>query len=93
MGASNLSKWRRARSENFLRKMQGAKMNLRQLENLQNRIRAVPDDEWSAAATIVIGQKRQETGIANWLPSLLNGRREFEERTLALVEEKQKEIT
>ena len=69
------------------------KQNLRLLENLQAKIRAIPNEEWSAAATIVIEQKRQEAGIANWLPSLLNGRREFEERTIALVEEKQKEIT
>ena len=66
------------------------KPNLRLLENFQDRIRAIPDDEWSAAGRVVIEQKRQETGIANWLPSLLNGRREFEERTLAFVEEKRK---
>ena len=62
------------------------KQNLRLLENLQDKIEAIPDDEWSAAATIVIEQKRQEIGIANWLPSFHNGRREFEERTIALVE-------
>jgi hypothetical protein len=67
------------------------KKNLRQLENLQDKVAAIPIEEWDAAATIVIEQKRQETGIANWLPSFHNGRREFSERTIDLVEERRKE--
>jgi hypothetical protein len=67
------------------------KPNLRLLENFQDRIRAIPDDEWSAAGRVVIEQKRQETGIANWLPSFHNGRHEFEKRTLALVEERRRQ--
>jgi hypothetical protein len=67
------------------------KKNLRQIENLQDKIAAIPEEEWFAAARIVIEQKRQETGIANWVPKPLNGRREFEERTLAMVEERRRQ--
>jgi hypothetical protein len=67
------------------------KPNLRQLENFQDKIRAIPEEEWFAAARVVIEQKRQETGIANWAPKPLNGRHEFEKRTSALVEERRRQ--
>ena len=69
------------------------KKNLRLLENLQDKIAAIPSEEWDAAARIVIEEKRRETGFTNWLPKLLNGSREFEERVIALLEEKRKVIT
>jgi hypothetical protein len=67
------------------------KPNLRLLENFQDRIRAIAEDEWYAAGAIVGEQKREETGIANWAPKPLNGRHEFEKRTLALVEERRRQ--
>ena len=67
------------------------KKNLRQLENFQDKIGAIPEEEWYAAGRIVIEQKRRETGIAKWIPTFHNGRHEFEERTIALVEEKRKQ--
>ena len=36
-------------------------------------------------------RKRRETGIASWIPSFHNGRREFEERVISLVEEKRRQ--
>jgi hypothetical protein len=47
------------------------KPNLRQLEDFQDKIWSIPEEEWYAAARVVVEQKRKETGIANWAPSLL----------------------
>jgi hypothetical protein len=60
-----------------------------QIHSAQN----IPDDEWDAAAKIVIAQIRAETGIPNWLPSYLNGRREFRARTLDLISKQRRKRT
>ena len=41
-------------------------------------VHPIPDHVWDRAAEIVLREIRAETGIANWLPKLLNGRSEFE---------------
>ena len=63
-------------------------MKINQIENFKEKIKNIPTEEWSGAARVVIEAKRKETRVAGWLPSFLNGRREVEERVVALVEEK-----
>jgi len=50
----------------------------------------IPDEVWNEAARSVFKEIRAETGIPDWLPKLLNGRREFEDRILAKLKERQR---
>jgi len=52
-------------------------MKLNQLENLHDKFRTIPIEEWDAAADVVIAQKREELGNPKWLPRPLNGRLEL----------------
>jgi hypothetical protein len=45
----------------------------------------ITDQEWDEAGKLVLKQIRDEKGIANWLPTFLNGRSEFQKRVLTLI--------
>jgi len=49
---------------------------------MADRFRHIPPDKWDEAADRVIKEIRAETGVVDWLPTFLNGRREFERRVL-----------
>jgi hypothetical protein len=54
---------------------------------MADRFTLIPGEQWDEAADAVINEIRAETGIADWLPGYLNGRREFERRVLAKLKE------
>jgi hypothetical protein len=47
-------------------------------------------EKWDEAADAIINEIRTETGIADWVPTFLNGRHEFERRIIAKLTEKAK---
>ena len=48
----------------------------------------IPDEDWNEAGRAIMQEIRAETGIADWTPKLLNGRRDYVERTLAKLKER-----
>ena len=44
---------------------------------MPKRFACIPDKDWDEAADTVTKEIRVHTGIAEWLPTVLNGRREF----------------
>lgn len=54
---------------------------------MAERFAHIPGEKWDEAADAVINEFRVETGITDWLPTFLNGRREFERRVLAKLRE------
>jgi vacuolar-type H+-ATPase subunit E/Vma4 len=51
----------------------------------REEIDRIPSAARNEAARFVIDAKRKETGISDWLPKLLNGSREFEQRVIERV--------
>ena len=48
-----------------------------------DRFGHIPGDKWDEAADAVVKEIRAEIGVAEWLPTFFNGRREFERRVFA----------
>ena len=53
----------------------------------------IPDEKWDEAADAVIHEVRVESGIIDWLPTLLNGSQEFERRVLAKLKKSRSRVT
>ena len=60
---------------------------------MPKRFAYIPDKEWDEAADTVTKEIRVETGIPDWLPTFLNGRREFERRVLTKLREERSRLT